>query len=82
LEHQFDAFLWERQTYAVDSDCTVVKTYCPFGYGVGVAKAHAAEVSSEHDRLHAEYAKDSSCKYRCRVVVSTSCKNGRCTPHP
>jgi len=80
IEHQFAAFLWERQTCETDGDCVVVQTYCPFGCGVAVAKAHASDVANEQDRLLAEYNSRADCKYKCRSIRSAVCKQRRCAP--
>lgn len=79
LEHQFDAYVWERQGCSRGADCTVVKTSCPFGCGVAVAKAYAANVLGEHARLKSEFAKRGACKYTCDQVVSAACIQQRCT---
>jgi len=79
LVHQFDAFVWERQACSADGDCTVVETYCPFSCGVAVATIYSGDVSSEHDRLHAEYSKRADCMYKCNPTVGATCREHRCT---
>jgi len=80
IEHQFAAYLWERQPCETDDDCTVVETACPFGCSVAVAKTYAAAVSVEHDRLLAEFNKRADCKYKCNPVVGATCAKRRCEP--
>jgi hypothetical protein len=79
IEHQFDAYVWERQTCSIDADCTVVETFCPFGCGAAVAKSYAQSVALEHDRLRAEYTQRAHCMYKCGPVVSAACVQRRCT---
>jgi len=80
IEHQFAAYLWERQTCDADGECAVIQTACPFGCGVAVAKAYVADVSAEHDRLVAEFNQHANCKYKCNHVVGATCVQHRCRP--
>jgi len=80
IEHEFAAYVWERQTCGTDDDCTVVETSCPFGCGAVVASTYAATVSARHDELLAEFNKRAHCMYKCDPVVAASCVQHRCAP--
>jgi hypothetical protein len=80
IEHQFAAYVWERQSCEADAECTIVQTVCPFGCGVAVARTYATDVSAEHGRLLMEFNKREDCMYKCNPVVAVTCTQHRCTP--
>ena len=78
LEHEFRAFVRERQSCSQDDDCVMVETSCPFGTAVSVAKPYASHVSAKYDALANDYAKFASCKYKSVAQGDTTCTSGRC----
>jgi hypothetical protein len=78
LEHEFRAFVGERQSCSQDDDCVLVRTFCPFGTAVSVAQRYAGDVSAKYDALASEYAKFASCKYKGIARGDTKCTTGRC----
>lgn len=78
LEHEFRAFVGERQSCSQDDDCVMVGTSCPFDTAVSVAKRYASDVSAKYDALAGEYAKFASCNYKSIARGDTACTTGRC----
>jgi hypothetical protein len=56
----------------------MVRTWCPFGTAVSVAKRYADDVSAKYDALASQYAKFASCKYKNVARGDTACTTGRC----
>jgi hypothetical protein len=78
LEHEFRAFVVERQACSQDDDCVMVRTRCPFGTAVSVSKRYAGDVSAKYDALASQYAKFASCMYKSVARGDTACTTGRC----